>query len=72
MPVELGGQLTSSWEDARCRSRREDCVTARMVNGGQSCIAGKRFIVVRSILDEFEKAVVGGDEPASRWEYPNA
>jgi len=28
------------------------------VNGGQSCIAGKRFIVVRPILDAFEKALV--------------
>src|SRR4029450_5213371 len=32
--------------------------TARMVNGGQSCIAGKRFIVVRSVLEPFEKAMV--------------
>src|SRR6478736_6361904 len=32
--------------------------TARMVNGGQSCIAGKRFIVIRSILEPFEKAMV--------------
>ena len=29
-----------------------------MVNGGQSCIAGKRFIVVRSILERFERALV--------------
>jgi len=29
-----------------------------MVNGGQSCIAGKRFIVVRSILDSFSEALV--------------
>jgi succinate-semialdehyde dehydrogenase/glutarate-semialdehyde dehydrogenase len=29
-----------------------------MVNGGQSCIAGKRFIVVRSVLEPFEKALV--------------
>jgi succinate-semialdehyde dehydrogenase/glutarate-semialdehyde dehydrogenase len=29
-----------------------------MVNGGQSCIAGKRFIVVRSILKPFEEALV--------------
>src|SRR5437868_15436662 len=28
-----------------------------MVNGGQSCIAGKRFIAVRSILEAFEKAM---------------
>jgi succinate-semialdehyde dehydrogenase/glutarate-semialdehyde dehydrogenase len=29
-----------------------------MVNGGQSCIAGKRFVVVRSILEPFEHALV--------------
>jgi succinate-semialdehyde dehydrogenase/glutarate-semialdehyde dehydrogenase len=29
-----------------------------MVNGGQSCIAGKRFIVVRQVLEPFEKALV--------------
>jgi succinate-semialdehyde dehydrogenase/glutarate-semialdehyde dehydrogenase len=29
-----------------------------MVNGGQSCIAGKRFIVIRSILEPFERALV--------------
>jgi succinate-semialdehyde dehydrogenase/glutarate-semialdehyde dehydrogenase len=33
--------------------------TARMENGGQSCIAGKRFIVVRAILDRFTDALVG-------------
>lgn len=32
--------------------------TARMVNGGQSCIAGKRFIVVRDVLEGFERALV--------------
>src|SRR3954452_16770114 len=31
--------------------------TARMVNGGQSCIAGKRFIVVRPVLEPVEKAL---------------
>src|SRR5207248_10437953 len=31
---------------------------ARMVNGGQSCIAGKRFIVLRTVLEPFEKALV--------------
>ncbi|MCL4111307.1 UNVERIFIED_CONTAM: hypothetical protein GTU68_034020 [Idotea baltica] len=31
------------------------CVSARMLNTGQSCIAGKRFIVHRSIYDDFIK-----------------
>ena len=29
-----------------------------MVNGGQSCIAGKRFVVVRPIIERFEAALV--------------
>ena len=29
-----------------------------MVNGGQSCIAGKRFAVVRSVIEPFERALV--------------
>jgi succinate-semialdehyde dehydrogenase/glutarate-semialdehyde dehydrogenase len=31
---------------------------ARMVNGGQSCIAGKRFIVVEAVREAFEQALV--------------
>lgn len=44
------------------------CVQARLNNNGQSCIAGKRFIVAKSILPEFRKrfvaamaAVIPGD-----------
>jgi succinate-semialdehyde dehydrogenase/glutarate-semialdehyde dehydrogenase len=32
----------------------EACVTSRLINNGQSCIAAKRFIVPRSIQGEFE------------------
>ena len=45
-------------EDADVTAAAKIAATARMVNGGQSCIAGKRFIVVRSILDQFEQAMV--------------
>lgn len=31
------------------------CVTARMFNGGQSCVAAKRFIVVQPLVAEFER-----------------
>ena len=35
-------------------------VKARVINNGQSCIAAKRFIVVGSIADEFERRLVDG------------
>lgn len=45
-------------QDADVAAAAKVCATARMVNGGQSCIAGKRFIVVREVLDRFEQALV--------------
>jgi succinate-semialdehyde dehydrogenase/glutarate-semialdehyde dehydrogenase len=57
--LELGGSdAYLVLDDADIAAAAKIAATARMVNGGQSCIAGKRFIVVRSILDPFEGALV--------------
>lgn len=57
--LELGGaDAYVILEDADVTAAAKVAATARMVNGGQSCIAGKRFIVVRQILEDFEKALV--------------
>ena len=57
--LELGGSdAYIVLEDADIAAAAKLAATARMVNGGQSCIAGKRFVVVRSILEPFEKALV--------------
>jgi succinate-semialdehyde dehydrogenase / glutarate-semialdehyde dehydrogenase len=57
--LELGGSdAYVVLEDADVAQATKIAATARMVNGGQSCIAGKRFIVVRSILQRFEQAMV--------------
>jgi succinate-semialdehyde dehydrogenase/glutarate-semialdehyde dehydrogenase len=57
--LELGGSdpyLVLADADVVAAARI--CATARMVNGGQSCIAGKRFIVDRKIAAQFERALV--------------
>jgi succinate-semialdehyde dehydrogenase/glutarate-semialdehyde dehydrogenase len=57
--LELGGSdAYLVLEDADIPSAAKVAATARMVNGGQSCIAGKRFVVVRSTLEQFETALV--------------
>jgi len=57
--LELGGSdAYLVLEDADIVAAAKIAATARMVNGGQSCIAGKRFIVIRSILERFEQAMV--------------
>ena len=57
--LELGGSdAYVVLEDADIPAAANLAAKARMVNGGQSCIAGKRFIVIRSIIDQFEKALV--------------
>ena len=57
--LELGGaDAYLVLEDADVAAAAKVCAAARMVNGGQSCIAGKRFIVVRPLRAAFEAAMV--------------
>jgi succinate-semialdehyde dehydrogenase/glutarate-semialdehyde dehydrogenase len=57
--MELGGSDPYLiLEDADLEIAADTCVTARLINGGQSCIAAKRFIVVEKIYEEFEKLFV--------------
>jgi succinate-semialdehyde dehydrogenase/glutarate-semialdehyde dehydrogenase len=57
--LELGGSdAYLVLEDADMEAAAKVAATARMVNGGQSCISGKRFIVVRQVLEQFERAMV--------------
>jgi succinate-semialdehyde dehydrogenase/glutarate-semialdehyde dehydrogenase len=57
--MELGGSDPYVvLEDANLELAAETCVNSRLINGGQSCIAAKRFIVVEKIYDRFEKLFV--------------
>ena len=57
--LELGGaDAYVVLDDVNVDAAAKLAAKARMVNGGQSCIAGKRFIVVKPILERFEAALV--------------
>ncbi len=55
--LELGGSDPYLiLEDANIEEAAKACITSRLINSGQSCIAAKRFIVVKEVRASFEKA----------------
>lgn len=57
--LELGGSDPYLiLDDADIEAAAKTCVKSRLINGGQSCIAAKRFIVVDTVHKKFEAAFV--------------
>jgi succinate-semialdehyde dehydrogenase/glutarate-semialdehyde dehydrogenase len=63
--LELGGSDPYViLEDADVAAAAATCVASRLTNSGQSCIAAKRFIVVESQREQFERLFVAGMQAA--------
>jgi succinate-semialdehyde dehydrogenase/glutarate-semialdehyde dehydrogenase len=59
--LELGGSdAYVILEDADLELAVDACVSSRLINAGQSCIAAKRFVVPRRIREAFERRFVEG------------
>jgi succinate-semialdehyde dehydrogenase / glutarate-semialdehyde dehydrogenase len=68
--MELGGSDPYIiLEDADLAHAVQICVSSRLLNAGQSCIAAKRFIVVEPVHDEFCRLMVQKIKEAS-WGDP--
>jgi succinate-semialdehyde dehydrogenase/glutarate-semialdehyde dehydrogenase len=57
--LELGGSDPYViLEDADLDLAAEACATARLINGGQTCIAAKRFVVLDAVAEPFTERLV--------------